>query len=62
MVDSIIANKFSHLLAFLFGVIFGVVVFTQCIIMYHDPIDIDCAISYVEHTNATELIRLNCKR
>lgn len=62
MVDTFIANKVTHTLAFILGIIFGVVVFTQCVITYHDPIDIDCAITYVEHSNANELIRLNCKR
>ena len=62
MVQSVLDNKFTHLLSFLFGVIFGVEVFTRCIIQYHDSIDIDCAISYLGQSNASDLIKLNCKK
>lgn len=62
MDNSIKANKATHLLAFIFGVIFGVEVFTRCVIQYHDEINIDCAIQYLEQPNAADNIRLNCKK
>ena len=58
----IMDSKFTHLLSFLFGMMLGVEVFTRCLIVYHDDIDVDCAITYLERPNPADLIKQNCKK
>lgn len=61
MQNKAVGNKFTHLLSFLFGVVVGITVFTKCVIKYHEDLDIQCAIKYLEDAKSEQSIIQDCK-